>query len=117
MLPETDAGVGAGCKGGAAAAARGECGGKRGSKSGVGGDGGGGGGGARRGRGGVYGRCAVVGSSGILLYHDHGGEIDAHDVVIRFNSAPTRARRRHPPRTQQSSLESSVLFRLSLSYQ
>ena len=48
----------------------------------------------------VFNRCAIVGSSGLsLLYHD-GPAIDEHDVVIRFNSAPTvvkprgRARRR-----------------------
>lgn len=33
--------------------------------------------------------CAVVGSSGSLLYERLGAEIDAHDVVIRFNNAPT----------------------------
>jgi hypothetical protein len=33
--------------------------------------------------------CAVVGNSPSMNDHLHGGEIDAHDVVIRFNFAPT----------------------------
>ena len=32
--------------------------------------------------------CAVVGSSGSLLMGRWGGEIDQHEVVIRFNNAP-----------------------------
>ena len=32
-------------------------------------------------------RIAVVGSSGNLLYRRHGAEIDAHDVIVRVNSA------------------------------
>mmetsp|Transcript_46894 Transcript_46894/g.111657 ORF Transcript_46894/g.111657 Transcript_46894/m.111657 type:complete len:340 (-) Transcript_46894:200-1219(-) len=32
--------------------------------------------------------CAVVSSSGAMLSHYFGKEIDAHDIVIRFNSAP-----------------------------
>ena len=35
-------------------------------------------------------RCAVVGSSPSLLRADRGREIDAHDVIFRFNFAPTR---------------------------
>eukprot|EP00245_Coleochaete_scutata_P016477 TRINITY_DN770_c0_g1_i1.p1 TRINITY_DN770_c0_g1~~TRINITY_DN770_c0_g1_i1.p1 ORF type:complete len:544 (-),score=72.70 TRINITY_DN770_c0_g1_i1:685-2316(-) len=37
-----------------------------------------------------YRRCAIVGSSGILLSHKDGPAIDSHDLVFRFNSAPTR---------------------------
>jgi hypothetical protein len=36
----------------------------------------------------LHGTCAVVSSSGNLFYHQHGHEIDAADVVIRFNDAP-----------------------------
>jgi hypothetical protein len=32
--------------------------------------------------------CAIVGSSGALLHDRRGAEIDAHDLVIRFNNAP-----------------------------
>ncbi|KAL3921754.1 MAG: hypothetical protein SGPRY_004798, partial [Prymnesium sp.] len=35
-----------------------------------------------------FGSCAVVGSSGTLLRRKLGGEIDAHDSVIRINAAP-----------------------------
>jgi len=35
-------------------------------------------------------KCAVVGSSGSLLYARLGDEIDAHDVVIRYNTAPMK---------------------------
>lgn len=34
-------------------------------------------------------RCAVVSSSGTLAGSSCGGEIDAHDVVVRMNNAPT----------------------------
>ena len=36
------------------------------------------------------GRCAVVGSSGLLRRAPQGAAIDAHDAVIRMNAAPTR---------------------------
>ena len=38
----------------------------------------------------VYNKCAVVGSSGILLNYENGKFIDEHDAVFRFNSAPTK---------------------------
>lgn len=37
-----------------------------------------------------YQTCAVVGSAPSILLHKLGKEIDAHDVVFRFNFAPTR---------------------------
>ena len=33
--------------------------------------------------------CAVVGSSNVLSGAGHGAAIDAHDVVVRMNEAPT----------------------------
>lgn len=32
--------------------------------------------------------CALVGSSGTLLHHQYGRDIDAHEFVIRTNLAP-----------------------------
>uniref|UniRef100_A0A7S1X4M1 Uncharacterized protein n=1 Tax=Tetraselmis chuii TaxID=63592 RepID=A0A7S1X4M1_9CHLO len=37
-----------------------------------------------------YRSCAVVGNSGEMLHGALGQEIDAHDVVIRMNGAPTK---------------------------
>lgn len=34
-------------------------------------------------------RCALVSSSGAMRFHPHGQDIDNHDVVFRFNKAPT----------------------------
>jgi len=36
-----------------------------------------------------YGRCAIVGNSQRMLLRTDGAEIDAHDVVMRLNNAPT----------------------------
>jgi len=38
-----------------------------------------------------WGTCAVVSSSGVLLLHEHGAEIDCADLVIRINDAPISA--------------------------
>ena len=37
----------------------------------------------------TFGTCAVVGNSGALAHSSVGADIDAHDVVWRFNQAPT----------------------------
>ena len=34
--------------------------------------------------------CALVGNSGNLLLYEHGKEIDAHDLIWRFNGGKTR---------------------------
>ena len=34
--------------------------------------------------------CAVVSNSGVLKKSGLGSEVDAHDVVFRFNNAPTK---------------------------
>ena len=39
--------------------------------------------------------CAVVGNAPSILMHKLGREIDGHDVVFRFNFAPTRGYERH----------------------
>lgn len=39
--------------------------------------------------------CAIVGSAATMLGHLRGAEIDAHDVVIRVNTAPTRGFEAH----------------------
>lgn len=41
------------------------------------------------------GSCALVFSSGSLLRHEYGEEIDAHDSVVRFNLAPVTGYERH----------------------
>eukprot|EP00899_Mesostigma_viride_P003279 jgi/Mesvir1/12952/Mv05965-RA.2 len=43
----------------------------------------------------VYNTCAIVGSSGILLYFKNGGAIDEHELVVRFNNAPTQGFEAH----------------------
>jgi len=42
-----------------------------------------------------YASCAIVGNSGMLLNKELGREIDAHDLVYRFNQAPTRGYETH----------------------
>lgn len=44
---------------------------------------------------GAHKTCAIVGSSGLLLNHEHGKAIDAHDFVIRANNAPTKGFEKH----------------------
>mmetsp|Transcript_19746 Transcript_19746/g.35789 ORF Transcript_19746/g.35789 Transcript_19746/m.35789 type:complete len:500 (+) Transcript_19746:29-1528(+) len=39
--------------------------------------------------------CAIVSSSGAMLHHTYGEEINAHDVIMRFNDAPTKAYESH----------------------
>jgi hypothetical protein len=39
--------------------------------------------------------CAIVSSSGALLKHSHGGDIDAHEIVLRFNKAPVAGFAQH----------------------
>ncbi|GHP04063.1 beta-galactoside alpha-2,6-sialyltransferase 2 [Pycnococcus provasolii] len=43
----------------------------------------------------VFESCAIVGSSGILLKFNLGEDIDKHELVMRFNSAPTRRFEKH----------------------
>jgi hypothetical protein len=43
----------------------------------------------------VHGTCAVVGSSGTLLRHKHGKEIDKAAKVLRFNLAPIKGFGKH----------------------
>jgi len=43
----------------------------------------------------IYKTCAVVGNSGLAQYYEHGEEIDQHDMIVRFNRAPTHKHVRH----------------------
>eukprot|EP00873_Tetraselmis_striata_P043284 jgi/Tetstr1/463548/TSEL_008427.t1 len=45
-----------------------------------------------------YSSCAVVGNSASLMQYQYGNEIDGHDVVLRFNDAPTRTFEEHTGR-------------------
>ena len=38
----------------------------------------------------VWDRCAIVGNGGSLLSANHGEAINDHDIVVRFNQAPTK---------------------------
>mmetsp|Transcript_22773 Transcript_22773/g.63242 ORF Transcript_22773/g.63242 Transcript_22773/m.63242 type:complete len:336 (-) Transcript_22773:338-1345(-) len=42
-----------------------------------------------------YSSCALVGNSASLVQYQFGNEIDSHDVVLRFNDAPTRGYEEH----------------------
>ncbi|KAK9814164.1 hypothetical protein WJX72_001483 [[Myrmecia] bisecta] len=46
-------------------------------------------------RGSMFNTCAIVGNSGILLKYEFGAEIDAHDMVMRFNVGPTKGFEEH----------------------
>lgn len=48
-------------------------------------------------------RCAVVGNSPIVRSAPSGDEIDRHDVVIRFNFAPTRGYEHYVPLANSNS--------------
>lgn len=39
--------------------------------------------------------CAIVGNSGSLLRQERGHEIDAHEMVYRFNQAPLKGYEKH----------------------
>jgi hypothetical protein len=39
--------------------------------------------------------CAIVGNGGSLLLHTRGGEIDAHEAVLRFNGGITKGFEAH----------------------
>lgn len=43
--------------------------------------------------------CAIVGNSGTLNVKPYGKQIDAHDIVIRMNQAPTEGVKRSLPRS------------------
>ena len=42
-----------------------------------------------------YSSCAIVGNSGSMLNRDYGHDIDAHEVVYRFNQAPVKGYEKH----------------------
>lgn len=42
-----------------------------------------------------YATCAIVGNSGSMLNHEYGHDIDAHEMVYRFNQAPTKGYEAH----------------------
>eukprot|EP00873_Tetraselmis_striata_P037894 jgi/Tetstr1/458158/TSEL_044649.t1 len=61
-----------------------------------------------------WGTCAIVGNSGAMLFDSLGREIDAHDVVLRFNQAPTAGFERHVgARTMVESLNTPFARRLA----
>ena len=54
--------------------------------------------------------CAIVGSSGNMLNYENGREIDKHDLVFRFNSAPTKGFEKHVGRKTTHRLTNSRNF-------
>ena len=60
--------------------------------------------------------CAIIGSSGHMLKYEKGAEIDAHDLVFRFNSAPTKgyAIEEEPYATRAARVRAKVRVRVGL---
>ena len=56
--------------------------------------------------------CALVGNSGNLLLYEHGKEIDAHDLIWRFNGGKTKGFEKVSPPTSAPPAPASTIFRL-----
>ena len=56
---------------------------------------------------------AIVGNSGSVLNHEYGAFIDTHDVVVRFNEAPTKLFQRY---IGSKTTQRYVVYNNSLTY-